>query len=375
MWSRSTCKSNLVQCIWLKFFNSKILIFSLVGITSQMKFSLVIYRCTWLISTRYDQIIIVILLIWPILLSYVLYPHTFGFSWNEGRGSFLIATILTLIELFGSCPVISCRNKWILITFTILISLYVFSLSFGSSHILSAMGSSAGALVSESWVLMWDYVILAVYFVVTLRITFGNKNGLKIGGAATLFLMGYATILLLDSLFPYDTLGILQYFVPTYLNLTVAFLDSIGHLLNHQPEVITQTFGNTLVLYGPEGPFVMKVYWPSAGVHSIVIFGLVMLAFLLKTATPWKRRLIYLFSGILLTCVVNGMRITLLSLYALNPNLASSSWEQFHSVIGEIIFIPWVLLYLALVICLEKRYHGTSGELRLLDNSCSSKDG
>jgi thaumarchaeosortase len=339
-----------------------------------MKFSLVIYRCTWLISNRYDQIIIAILLIWPILLSYVLYPHTFGFSWNEGRGGFLIATILTLIELFGSSPVISGRNKWILISFTILISLYVFSLSFGSSHILSAMGSSAGALVSESWMLMWDYVILAVYFVVTLRITFGKKDWLRIGGAATLFLMGYATILLLDSLFPYDTLGILQYFVPTYLNFTVAFLESIGHLLNHQPEGITQTFGNTLVLHGTEGPFVMKVYWPSAGVHSIVIFGLVMLAFLLKTATPWKRRLIYLFSGILLTCVVNGLRITLLSLYALNPNLDSSSWEQFHSVIGEIIFIPWVLLYLALIICLEKRYHGTSGELRLLDNSCSCKD-
>jgi hypothetical protein len=44
----------------------------------------------------------------------------------------------------------------LLLTFTILISLYVFSLSFGSSHILSAMGSSAGALISESWMLMWD---------------------------------------------------------------------------------------------------------------------------------------------------------------------------------------------------------------------------
>ena len=339
-----------------------------------MKYNLVKFRCAGFNSNSYNQIIIVILLIWPILLSYVLYPDTFGFSWNEGRGGFLIATVLISIELFGSCPVISSRKRWMFITFAILISLYIFSLSFGSSHILSAMGRSAGAQISESWMLMWDYVILAIYFVVILGIIFGEKDWLRIGGAATLFLMGYATILLLDSLFPYDTLGILQYFVPTYLNFNVGFLDSIGHLLNHQPEFITQTFGNTLVLHGPDGPFVMKVYWPSAGVHSIVIFGLVMLAFLLKTATPWKRRLIYLFSGILLTCVVNGIRITLLSLYALNPNSDSSSWEQFHSVIGEIMFIPWVLLYLALVICLEKRYYGTSGELRLLDNSCSNKD-
>ena len=120
-----------------------------------------------------------------------------------------------------------------------------------------------------------------------------------------------------------------------------------------------------LVLDSPDGPFVMKVYWPSAGVHSIVIFGLVMFAFLLKTVIPWKRTLIYFFSGILLTCVVNGIRITLLSLYTLVPNSDFNSWEQFHSIIGEIIFIPWILLYLAFVIRLERRYNGTRGKLSL----------
>lgn len=282
-------------------------------------------------------------------------------------------TILTLIEIFGSRPVITGRETSMLITFAILIGLYFFSLSFGS-YILSDMGRSAGVLISESWMSMWDYVILAIYFVIVLALIFGKKDWIRIGGAATLFLMGYATILFLDSLYPYDTLGILQYLVPTLLSFNVGILDSINHILNLQTEFDSQTFGNTLVLYSSDGPFVMKVYWPSAGVHSIVVFGLVMFAFLLKTVIPWKRTLIYLFSGILLTCVVNSMRITLLSLYALDPNSDFSSWEQFHSVIGEVMFIPWVLLYIAFVICLEKRYYETRGRLSLQDNSCSSKD-
>jgi thaumarchaeosortase len=326
-----------------------------------MKCNLVKVYCSGLISSRFNQIIIIIALLWPVLLSYVLYPDTFGNSWNAGRGGFLIATVLTLIEIFGSRPVIRGRETRMLITIAILIGLYFFSLSFGSSDLLSGLGRSAGALISESWKLMWDYVILAIYFVITLVLIFGKKEWIRIGGATTLFLMGYATILLLDSLFPYDTLGILQFLVPSFLNLNAGILNLISHTLDLHSEFTSQTFGNTLVLYSSDGPFVIKVYWPSAGVHSIVIFGLVMFAFLLKTSIPWKKTLVYLFSGILLTCVMNSIRITLLSLYALDPNSDLTSWEQFHSVIGEIMFIPWILLYIASVMCLEKRYYGITG--------------
>ncbi len=88
-----------------------------------MKYNLVKANCVGLISSRYNQIIIVIVLVWPVLLSYVLYPDTFGFSWNAGRGGFLIATVLTLIEILGSRPVIRGRESTMLITFAILIQL------------------------------------------------------------------------------------------------------------------------------------------------------------------------------------------------------------------------------------------------------------
>lgn len=322
-----------------------------------MKYYLVLFNSTKLIFRRYNQIILITLLLWPVLLSYLLYPDTFGFSWNEGRGGFLIATVLILVEILGSRPVIQGPKTRLLIALGILISLYFLSLPFGSSNFLSSFGRSAGALISESWMSMWDYTILATYFLIILVLIFGKREWITIGGAATLFLIGYATILLLDSLFPYDTLGIFQFLVPTYLDLNVRILETINPILNPETEYTSETFGNTLVLYSPDGPFVMKVYWPSAGVHSIIIFSFVLFAFLLKSRIPWNRICIYLFLGIFLTGVINIMRIMLLSLYAIAPNSDLPSWEQFHSVVGEIMFIPWVLLYLVFVISLEKRYY------------------
>ncbi|HZD34381.1 MAG TPA: hypothetical protein VE130_04180 [Nitrososphaeraceae archaeon] len=220
---------------------------------------------------------------------------------------------------------------------------------------VSGTGRVAGVLIDESWTLMWDYIVLAIYFIGIFLLIFGKKQWIRIGGAATLFLAGYAIILLLDSLFPYDSLGFLQSVVPTYLSINKVILDSIIHALDLQRDFKAQTLGNALAIYGPDGPFVMKVYWPSAGIHSIVIFGVVMFALFLKTIIPWKRALLYLFVGIILTCIVNGMRITILSLYALDPNSNSSDWELLHSTVGEIMFIPFILLYLAFIIRLEKR--------------------
>lgn len=333
-----------------------------------MKYNLVKVWDSKRIINRYSQIIIVFVFLWPVLFSYLLYPDTFGFTWNAGRGGFLIATVLTLIEVLGSRPIIGCHEIMLLIIIAILIVLYFIGLSFGVSNILSDMGRAVGVLVHESWKSMWDYLVLAIYFSLALIFIFGKKDWIIIGGASSIFLFGYATILLLDSLFPYDTLGVFQFLVPPYLNLNAAILDLIINIMNYQPESASEIFNNTLVLYTAEGPFVMKVYWPSAGVHSIVIFGLVMFAFFLKTNIPGKRMLFYLASGVLLTSVVNAIRITLLSLYALDPNSDSSNWEQFHSVIGEVIFIPWIILYVAFVIRLEK-WHNRKGKPSLRENS------
>lgn len=313
-------------------------------------------HCSRFIFLDIEQLLLLAVLLWPILLSYLLYSNTFAFSWNEGRGSFLIAATLIVVEILGSRPVIRGRKLIILIILAALVSLYFCSLSFGVSNFLLSNGKSLDVFIIESWLWMWDYTILAIYFVTCLAFTFGRASWIRMGGAAILYLIGYCTILFLDVFFPYDTLGIFQFWVPIYLSFNEGILDSINYVFNFDSQFTSQSYGNMLVLHDLDGPFVVKVYWPSAGVHSMIIFSLVMLAFLLKTSIPSRRIFVYFLVGIVGTGAINGVRIFSLSLYAMIVSSDLPTWEAFHSLVGEMIFIPWLALYLASVLYIEKRY-------------------
>jgi thaumarchaeosortase len=78
-----------------------------------------------------------------------------------------------------------------------------------------------------------------------------------------------------------------------------------------------------------------------------------MLAFLLKMDMPLKRKLIYFAIGTFGTVTVNVVRIIALSLYALVVTTKVQEWEAFHSVAGEIMFLPWLGIYLAIVMFTE----------------------
>ncbi len=112
---------------------------------------------------------------------------------------------------------------------------------------------------------------------------------------------------------------------------------------------------NLMYLRGDHGPFALQVFWPSAGVHSIIIYSLVMMAFLLKMNIPRNRKAIYFGVGILGTITVNVIRIFSLSWYALKVTTNAEKWEEFHSVAGEIMFLPWLFVFLMIVMVIETR--------------------
>ena len=87
----------------------------------------------------------------------------------------------------------------------------------------------------------------------------------------------------------------------------------------------------------------------------MIIYTLVMLAFLLKMEIPIERKLVYFAIGIIGTATVNLIRIISLSLFALLITTNVSEWESFHSVAGEIMFLPWLGIYLASVMYLESK--------------------
>jgi thaumarchaeosortase len=85
----------------------------------------------------------------------------------------------------------------------------------------------------------------------------------------------------------------------------------------------------------------------------MIIYTLVMLALLLKMNMPLSRKLIYFAAGTLGTVAVNLVRIVSLSVYALVVTTDVQEWEAFHSIAGEIMFLPWLGIYLGVVIYIE----------------------
>jgi len=302
-----------------------------------------------------------IILIAPIIYTLVAYPDTFSLSWNEGRGGFLFAMAFIAAELVGLRYRISKTRFFIVVGLAALTITYFVALPYGLSKYIRDGADSYDVSLKDSWVWMWDFIIMSVYVGSSLVVLFGKKWH-KIAPAGAIYLVGSAVILALDAFFPYDSLGPLQFIVPIYLQIdqgVINFIDkavtNVGPENPDNPANPAYAKGNLLILNGLHGPFALQVFWPSAGVHSMIIFTLVMLALLLKMDLPPKRKLIYFVIGTFGTVAVNVIRITSLSLYALVVTTNVHEWEAFHSVAGEIMFLPWLGIYLGIVMYVESK--------------------
>ncbi|HKU49822.1 MAG TPA: thaumarchaeosortase [Nitrososphaera sp.] len=298
-------------------------------------------------------------LVSPIIFTIIAYPDSFGLAWNEGRGGFLFAMAFIAAELVGLNIAISKKKLYIVIVLAAITIGYFVALPFGLRTYIEQAAPSFNVSLVLSWTWMWDSVVMSAFIFSSLFVLFGGKWH-KIAPAGAIFLAGTAAFLATDAFFPYDTLGPLQFIVPIYLQIdqgVVNFIDdnvmNIGPANPDSPNNPATARGNLLILNGLHGPFALQVFWPSAGVDSMIIFTLVMLAFLLKIDIPRKKKIIYFIIGAFGTASVNVVRITSLSLYALIVTTNVSEWEAFHSVAGMIMFLPWLGVYLAIVMFTE----------------------
>ena len=288
--------------------------------------------------------IIVVLL--PTMFTIVAYSDSFSLSWNQGRGGFLFAMAFVVAELVGIKYVIPKNRFYLCVPLIVLTIAYFAFLPFGLHDYIMSLVDVFGVL-EYSWGWLFDFAVMALFVTATLAILFGRK-WFRIAPAGPIFLAGNAIILALDSFFPYDTLGPLQYIVPYLVqaNVWVITVLDLG---------VATARDNLMFLNGDFGPFALQVFWPSAGVHSVIIYSLVMMAFLIKMNIIRRRKIMYFIIGIAGTIFVNMIRIFSLSVYALKVTTDPEAWEEFHSVGGEIMFLPWLFIFLLIVTAIETK--------------------
>ncbi len=283
----------------------------------------------------------------PILFSIIAFPDSIAWSWNEGRGGYFFALIFVVAELIGLKIVISKKRLLSVIPLALATILYLISLEYGLRDYIIESAEMFDVQLIYSWTWMWDFVVMAIFIVVSLSIFFG-KRWIRIAPAGPIFLTGTAIILSLDAFFPYDTLGPLQYVVPYFVQANVWLIT----VLDLGTAVARD---NVMFLRGDHGSMALQVFWPSAGVHSIIIFSLVIGAFMLKLNIPRTRKFIYFVLGIIGTITVNLIRIFSLSWYALKVTTDPVAWEEYHKIAGEIMFLPWLFAFILIVIVIESR--------------------
>ena len=283
----------------------------------------------------------------PIIFALAAFPDSFSLSWNQGRGGFLFALAFIVAETVGLKILISTKKLLAVVPMAILVIIYLISLEYGLRDYIIDSAEQYNVELIYSWTWMWDFIIMAIFVMAALTIFFG-KRWIRIAPAGPIFLGGSAIILSLDAFFPYDTLGPLQYIVPYFVQANVWVITALDL-------GVATARDNLMFLNGDFGPFALQVFWPSAGVHSIIIYSLVMMAFLIKMRIPRNRKIVYFAIGIFGTIFVNMIRIFSLSVYALKVTTDPEAWEEFHSVAGEIMFLPWLFIFLLVVTAIETK--------------------
>jgi len=283
----------------------------------------------------------------PILFSMIAFPDSIAWSWNEGRGGYFFALVFVVAELVGLRIIISKKRLLAVIPMALFVILYLISLEYGLRDYIINSAEQFDVQLIYSWTWMWDFVVMAIFIVVALTVFFGKK-WIRIAPAGPIFLTGTAIILSLDAFFPYDTLGPLQYIVPYFIqaNVWLVTVLDLGTAVARD---------NVMFLRGDYGSMALQVFWPSAGVHSIIIFSLVIGAFMLKMNIHRNRKAVYFVLGIIGTIIVNMIRIFSLSWYALKVTTDPVAWEEYHKIAGEIMFLPWLFAFIFVVILIESR--------------------
>jgi len=283
----------------------------------------------------------------PILFVLAVYPDSFSMSWNQGRGGFLFGLAFIVAEIIGIKFIVSRTRLIFGIPLAVATIIYFVLLDFGLHDYIINAAPAFNVQLIYSWEWFWDFLVITIFAISASILMFGKK-WIRIVIAGPVFLAGSAIILSLDAFFPYDTLGPLQYFVPHLVQTNVWIINAF--------ELGTATArDNLMFLQGDHGPFALQVFWPSAGVHSVVIYSLVMMAFLLKMNIKQNRKFMYFGLGIIGTIVINLIRIFSLSVFALKVSTNPVEFEEYHSVAGEIMFLPWLFAFLLVVTVIETK--------------------
>jgi thaumarchaeosortase len=206
-------------------------------------------------------------------------------------------------------------------------------------------------ILTAAWPLSMEYLMFTVCFLATTLLAYG-RAGLKKFGISIGLIAGITAIYLTDTLFPYGVLKPLQVLALPTAACAAALLDLLGYAfsLSYSPGPTAMPIITTRALDGQRVS--IGIAWPCAGVHSMFLYTLIMLLLFKKSSMSSFRKLVYFIVGAIGTYIVNVLRIIVYYYIRINSGLNDAT--TFHDVYGELLFVIWALLYILMIVVIQK---------------------
>ena len=332
----------------------------------------------------------------PILILYVLDPHSFEIVW-KGRAPLLLFLWFLLLELaLGWKKLVDERSAWtwfriagVTVAATAPTIYVVSAFFFGVKDNIWELGELLGATVLMQWPISFEYVLFTVFFVASVGLMW-KIEGFKMFSISFFFIGATSFFNIIDTFYPEGTISVLQAFALFIASCVVRVLNWIGY----NTQLAPYSYKGMPILHHPGLP-PLAIGWPCIGVQSLFIYTFVILLFLkgspftlqkeiVRAAIPkrlksmtrserisflLKRRtiratiaagekfvinffevsplFIIVVVGAIGTFIVNVLRIVTLCIIGSHTEM--EVWYVFHSYLGELFFIAWIIIYLSTI--------------------------
>jgi len=333
-----------------------------------------------------------------IVTLYYFEPKTLENSW-KGRAPYIIFLGLLVLELSVAWKKIIAKKFTAIRVTALIISLmapilYILAFFLGDlksnvielAKVLSAYTGLENRVeafilpywIQQHWTISLEYVVLSAFFTLSIWLMYGF-DGIKKTSISLLFIWATTTFFMIDTIYPYGTFAILQSLSPFTTYCAASTLNVFGYnvrfrgSLLYDPNVRSQRFPN------------IGVNWPCAGVHSFIIYSIVILLFLKnikfkplelpayiekklnsfihRKLPTWffrsvtlsygffKTKIVFIIIfivGAIGTFLVNILRIV--SIVVIMIKYGPDWAILFHSYYGELYFMAWILIYPSVIV-------------------------
>ena len=310
---------------------------------------------------NYSSILVIIIsFTLPIAILFLLYPNSFQLVWEARMPYILFVWFLGLevvlsLKKFRRGLILGKKILLILVAAAIP-TIYVLATSFwGLNYAVTELGKSVGVpylifgkyFIDVSWPISLEYLIFAVSFTITIFLIYG-LYGLKNLLVAVFFIWSTTVFFFIDTFVPYGIVGALQVFVPFTANSAARVLEFLGFRTLVGEISDWRGPGVLLTVIGGNSSFTAAVYWPSAGIQSLVIYSGMILLFIKDTSYTLLRKVLYFAIGAAGTFTANILRIVTILVVGLKIGHVEAN--AFHDYYGELFFISWIVIYLVLIV-------------------------